>query len=413
MKNILFIVIALMAACAIHAQDMTGSWQGDLDIGGQKLGIVFKFSKTAEGTDLAKMDVPAQGAADIPLTIAYISKDSLSLEMKKLNMAYTGRIEGELIKGTFLQNGMSLPLELKQGKPAPPNRPQTPKKPYPYQTQEVTFSNVPAHVTLAGTLTYPTDYKPGKHVPVVLMVTGSGAQKRDEGIFDHNPFLVIADYLARNGIASLRYDDRGVGQSTGSFKGSTTKDFAQDAEAGIVYLRKSKQFGSVGILGHSEGGLIAFMLGAEKAVDFIVSMAGPALQGDSIIAEQTNAMLRYYGKPANQTVAKVHEAIVNGPKDAWQDYFINCDPTPYIRQITVPLMAINGSKDHQVLPDSNLKKIEALQKSGNKKNLIKEYPGLNHLFQHCESGMGDEYWKIEETISPEVLSDIAAWIHRL
>lgn len=413
MMRILLTIMSLMVSCATYSQDITGPWQGVLDVNGQKLGIVFKFSKTTDGINLAKMDVPEQGAVDIPMEILYLSKDSLSLQVKGIGIAYSGKMEGEVIKGTFQQNGMSLPLDFKPGTSQAPNRPQEPKKPYPYNTQEVTFCNFSANVTLAGTLTYPVGYKKGKRVPIILMVTGSGPQARNERIFDHNPFLIIADYLAKNGIASLRYDDRGVGQSTGTFKGSTSADFAQDAKAGISYLRKNKQFGPVGILGHSEGGLIAFMLGAEKTVDFIVSLAGPAIQGDSVIAEQTNAQLLHYGQPATQTVKKVREAFAKAPKDAWMDYFINCDPTRYIQQITVPLMAINGSKDHQVLPNSNLKKIEALQKNGNKKNFIKIYPGLNHLFQHCDSGAGDEYWKIEETISPEVLKDIATWIHSL
>lgn len=413
MKKILFVILSLMTSLAIHAQDLTGSWQGELDLGGQKLGIVFKFSKSAEGVNIVKMDVPEQGAMDIPVDISYLQKDSLNLNVPKIGMNYSGKMEGDVIKGTFRQNGMSFPLDLKPGTPKGPNRPQEPKKPYPYQTKEVTFSNSSANVTLAGTLTYPIGYKAGKRVPIVLMVTGSGAQTRDEEVFGHKPFLIIADFLAKNGIASLQYDDRGIGQSTGTFKGSTSADFAQDAKAGISYLRKDKQFGPVGILGHSEGGLIAFMLGADKTVDFIVSMAGPALQGDSVIAEQTNAMLLHYGQPATQTVKKVREAFAKAPKDAWMDYFINCDPAPYIRKITVPLMAINGSKDQQVLADSNLKRIEELQKNGNKKNFIHIYPGLNHLFQHCDSGAGDEYWKIEETISPEVLKDIATWINGL
>lgn len=413
MMRILFVIMSLMVSCATYSQDITGPWQGVLDVNGQKLGIVFKFSKTTDGINLAKMDVPEQGAVDIPMEIIYLSKDSLSLQVKGIGITYSGRMEGEVIKGTFQQNGMSLPLDFKPGTLQAPNRPQEPKEPFAYKTQEVTFYNSSSDVTLAGTLTYPIGYKSGKRVPVVLMVTGSGAQTRYEEVFGHHPFLVIADYLAKNGIASLRYDDRGIGKSTGSFKGSTSKDFALDAKAGISYLRKDKQFGPVGILGHSEGGLIAFMLGAEKTVDFIVSLAGPAIQGDSVIAEQTNAQLLHYGKPATQTVSKVREEVAKGPEDAWIDYFINCDPALYIQKIKVPLMAINGSKDHQVLPNSNLKKIEKLQKNGNKKNFIKIYPGLNHLFQHCDSGTGDEYWKIEETISPEVLKDIATWIHSL
>lgn len=402
-----------IVAMSVQGQSITGSWKGAIDVSGQKLGLVFNLSTDAEGKQQCTMDVPQQGAQGIPVTLIHLSADSLSLEVKQIGLSYAGRRDGDVIRGMFRQNGLTLPLELQKGKPAAPNRPQEPKAPFPYLTEEVTFSNLQVGATLAGTLTYPVGYKTGKRVPVVLMVTGSGPQDRNEGIFEHHPFLVIADYLARNGIASLRYDDRGTGHSTGQFKGATSADFATDAQCGLDWLKKSRRFGPVGLLGHSEGGLIAFMIGARKAADFIVSMAGPGIKGDTLIAEQANANMQIYGQPPTQTVANLRRELAALPQDPWMNYFIDCDPAPYIRQITIPLMAINGSKDHQVLPGTNLKVIRELQSGANRKNLIREYPGLNHLFQHCTTGGANEYYQIEETIAPEVLKDMADWIHSL
>lgn len=407
------VFILMTMAVAAPAQGITGSWRGLLDAGIQKLEIVFHFSKSADGSNQCSIDVPEQGAQNIPGELLHLSSDSVSLRVTAIGMTYTGKLTDNIIHGTFRQGVVTLPLKLKPGQSAQPNRPQEPKAPFPYTTEEVTFHNLDAHVTLAGTLTYPVDYKPGKRIPVVLMVTGSGPQSRDEGVFDHKPFLVLSDFLARHGIASLRYDDRGVGQSTGSFKGNTTRDFYEDAKAGLNWLRKTRRFKSVGLLGHSEGGLIAFMAGAEKAADFIVAMAGPGIQGDTLIAEQVNANLKIYGQQPTQSVQKLRRELAAKPQDPWMSYFIDCDPASYIRQIKIPMMAINGSKDHQVLPQTNLRVIRELQKNGNRKNLIKEYEGLNHLFQHCTTGGGNEYYQIEETISPEVLSDIATWINGL
>ncbi|PTL32463.1 alpha/beta hydrolase [Prevotella sp. oral taxon 376] len=406
-------LILIVMAGAVHAQGIAGSWKGNLDAGIQKLEMIFNFTKAPDGSNQCTIDIPEQGAQGIPAQLLHFSRDSVSLRVAAIGMTYTGKLTDKVIHGTFRQGLATLPLELKPGRPAPPDRPQEPKAPFPYTTEEVTFNNPKANATLAGTLTFPVGYKPGKRTPVVLMVTGSGPQKRDEGVFDHKPFLVLADFLARHGIASLRYDDRGIGQSTGSFKGATSKDFADDAKAGLDYLKKRRQFGPVGLLGHSEGGLIAFMIGAQKAADFLVVMAGPGIKGDTLIAEQANANLQIYGQKPTQSVKNLRRELAAKPQDPWMNYFIDCDPAPYIRQISIPLMAINGSKDHQVLPQTNLKMIRELQKNGNRKNLIKEYEGLNHLFQHCTTGGGNEYYQIEETISPEVLSDIANWINGL
>jgi hypothetical protein len=246
----------------------------------------------------------------------------------------------------------------------------------------------------------------------VLLVSGSGQQNRDEEVFDHKPFLVIADYLARQGIATLRYDDRATGKSVGGeVKNATTEDFMRDAAAGLDYLRSRKAFGKVGLLGHSEGGTIAFMLGARGKVDFIVSLAGPAVKGDTLLAAQSNRILKLSGQPASMTVGKYRQ-IAAMQQSPWIQWFIDYDPSEDIRKTACPVFALNGNCDCQVVSTLNLEAFRRLLPSS-KKNSIKEYPTLNHLFQHCTTGLPTEYGKIEETISPEVLQDIAQWIRSL
>lgn len=283
-------------------------------------------------------------------------------------------------------------------------RPQTPRPPFPYSTEDVTFTNDSAHATLAGTLTMPHGKE---HPPVVLMVTGSGLQNRDEELMGHRPFAVIADYLARHGIASLRYDDRTFGQSTGGdVKNATTRDFAGDAKAGLAWLRQSGRFAKVGILGHSEGGAIAFMLAAEGLPDFIVSLAGPAVRGDSLLLAQNKALLGALG--SLMTIEKVRVNVLLAG-NAWLRYYIDYDPQPDIARTHCPVMALNGSKDMQVIASQNLPALRRHLPTDSR-HLIKEYAGLNHLFQHCQSGHPNEYATIEETIAEEVLQDITRWI---
>ena len=413
MKKIISLMLTVLMASISNAQEINGTWKGVLNAGNQKLEIVFHFNHQKDGNSTAEMDVPAQGALGIPVNLKLLSTDSVSLEVLALLMAYTGKLTDGTIKGTFNQFGRPFPLDLKPGEAAKPNRPQEPELPLGYNTKEVTFANQDAGVSLSGTLTYPVGYTSDKKVPVVIMVTGSGAQNRDEEVFGHKPFLVMADYLAKQGIASLRYDDRGVGKSTGSQAGCTSADFAADAESGLSWLENTGKFSRIGVLGHSEGGMIAFMLGAEDKANFIVSMAGPGIKGDTLLAEQQNAILKLRGVPSTMTVKTLRESMAVQPKNAWLEYFMDYDPQTNLSKITVPVMAINGSNDVQVLPDSNLGAIRKYLSGKNKKNLIKEYPGLNHLFQHCEPDKAMDYYKIEETCSLEVLQDIADWIKSL
>ena len=347
-------------------------------------------------------------------------------------------------------------------------RPQTPVEPFQYATEEVVFENRAEGAYLAGTLTYPVGYEGMKwrKVPLVVMVTGSGIQNRDEEVFGHKPFAVIADWLARNGIASLRYDDRGAGDSKGPLVGLTTENFASDAGAAVEYVRGLKKFGKVGVLGHSEGGTIALMLAGDGIPDFIISLAGVATQGIDCIVWQNEALLQQQGAPkewadnygkalrrvyaeriarfngsllsdidsvrlrggaipdAQQFVQQMcrrdsislplnfmlNLALVASKENLWLDWFVAYDPAETIGKIKCPVMAINGSLDMQVPAQANLGVLQKLL-HGNKKNFIKEYPDKNHLFQNCTKENSLQYAKIDETISEDVLEEIAVFVN--
>lgn len=446
MKRLIFSVICCLAMLVASAQRINGSWNGKLQVGMNALTVVIHI----EG-DSCTMDSPDQGAFGLPAQLKKCTADSLVVEFPQMKVVYEGVKVANEIRGTFTQMGHGMPLTLKAGKPVY-NRPQTPQPPFPYKTEEVTFVNPHDQASLSGTISYPVDYERGK-TPVVLLVTGSGLQNRDEEIFEHRPFAVIADYLARNGVATLRYDDRSVGKSTGDVKNATTATYAQDAEAGLKYLRDTKAFGKVGLLGHSEGGTIAFILAGAGKTDFIVSLAGTAIRGDKVLVGQNRLILPTQGVPeamaedyckalekvyvykiAYGAMAKansqmivsmaVGETKVSLPEqlranlvtlvetdNAWINYFVSYDPAEAIKAIKCPVMAVNGTKDIQVIVNDNLPVLRALlpHKEG---DVIKEYEGLNHLFQHCKNGSTIEYIKIEETISPEVLSDIVTFVQK-
>lgn len=409
--GVLLLLLLSVTSYGATAGNIEGTWHGTLKLNAMKLSIVMHFSDNA-----CTLDSPDQGAKGIKGEVKEITAEKVDVAFPTLNASYTGTLKDGKIEGTFTQMGFKLPLVLEEGQPVR-IRPQTPQPPFPYQTEEVTFVNTEDSASLAGTLTYPVGYNSKRKVPVVIMVTGSGLQNRDEELFEHKPFLVIADFLARNGIASLRYDDRGAGLSTGDIENVTTEGFCRDAAAGIAFLRKTGHFSKIGVLGHSEGGSIAFMLAAQKKCDFIVSMAGPGLRGDSIIVEQTNELLRQQGQPATMTVRQMRLTMLLQKTNPWYDYFVDFDPAPVIKQIKCPALFLNGDKDSQVMAASNIPVIRALLSDNEKHQLpvnqvIKVYPGLNHLFQHCTTGMPAEYGSIEETISEEVLHDIAEWIKK-
>ena len=397
--------LILMAACVTSAltalaHSFVGSWNGQIDLCVTKLRIVINVSVDGSCTFVS----PDQSAKEIPAKFKTTKVDTMEVSVPSIGAKFVGRLKDGTVKGTFTQRGMKFPLELKPGEVVL-NRPQNPCLPFPYSTAEVVFTNASAKAVLAGTLSLPADAK-----CVALMVTGSGLQDRDEQMYGHRPFAVIADHLARKGIATLRYDDRGTAKSKGgSLKSATTRDFSMDAEAGLAYLRGLGQFTKVGIIGHSEGGSIAYMLGARGKVDFIVSLAGPAVKGDVLLFEQSRALLGDAAK--NLTLEQVRKAPAT-KGNAWHRFFIDYDPQKDIRKVSCPVLALNGEKDKQVVAQPNVTALRRVLPS-NTLSDIKTYPKLNHLFQHCETGLAREYGEIEETISEEVLKDIADWINRV
>lgn len=410
----LLLALAMLAGKA-HVTETTaleGNWSGQLKAGTISLTLVLHIEQ-ADGHVACTLDSPDQGALGFTCSNEYVSDDSIALKIEKLGVAYQAKLKDGKLEGIFSQMGAQLPLTMDREREL--RRPQNPAPPYPYKTREVTFTNETDHATLAGTLTYPVGYESMKKgsVPVALMVTGSGQENRDEEIFDHKPFWVIADHLARNGIATLRYDDRGYGQSVGGdLQHATSLDFKRDAEAGIRFLRDLNEFGRIGVLGHSEGGCIAFMLSGEKAVDFAISLAGVGVKGDTALTAQANRLMELQGGVAVPLSVEQYRKNVQQLQSDWINWFIDYDPAADLAATRCPVMAINGDRDIQVISGLNLNAIKQ-NLPHNAKSMIKEYPGLNHLFQHCETGLPSEYRSTEETIAPEVLHDIAAWLNSL
>ncbi len=434
---------------AAKPSDIDGAWMGTLDLG-VKLRVVFHIAATPDGLT-ATLDSPDQGANGIPASSVTRDGSSLKIEIEKISGAFEGKISADLssIDGTFTQLGGSHPLQLKRVKDSAElelKRPQNPVKPYPYHEEDVSYDNKLQNVTLAATLTVPQGKGP---FPAAVLITGSGPQDRDETLLGHKPFLVLSDYLTRHGIAVLRADDRGTAKSTGDFKTATTADFATDTEAGIAYLKTRAEVDphKIGLIGHSEGGVIAPMIAARnKDVAFIVMMAGTGVPGDQVIVAQSEAIAVASGKDpaeAAKDAAKERELLklVETEKDEtvlekelkekmagdvpeaqigleikqltspWFRYFLTYDPAMALRKVTCPVLAINGSLDKQVLPSQNLPPIrKALAESGNPHVEVDELPGLNHLFQTAKTGSPTEYAQIEETISPVALEKISTWI---
>jgi hypothetical protein len=430
--------------------DIDGAWMGTLDLGTVKLRIVFHISNTEDGL-IATLDSPDQNVNGMPTTSVTRDGMNLKIESKSIGAGFEGKIAPDLstMDGTFTQMGAAHPLSLKRVKDEVEierKRPQNPTRPYPYREEDVHYDNKVENVTLAATLTIPQGKGP---FPVVLLITGSGPQDRDETLMGHKPFLVLSDYLTRHGIAVLRADDRGTGMSTGVFANATTADFATDAEAGIAYLKTRSEVAphKIGLVGHSEGGVIAPMIAArDKDVAFIVMMAGTGVPGDQVLVAQGEAINTANGtspREAARKAAKEKEILklIETEKDQatlekelrdkmsgdvpegqigaqikqatspWFKYFLTYDPATALRKVTCPVLAINGSLDKQVLPDQNLPAIrKALEEAGNRHFEIDELPGLNHLFQTAKTGSPTEYAEINETISPVALEKISSWI---
>lgn len=402
LKKIIYSIICLSVWASAYGQTPTGSWHGDLKIPGRSLTLVFNIVEYENDT-VCTMDSPDEGVKGIP---ASFSAEGLNVtfEVQSLGVKFTGVNTGKMISGTFSQRGMSFPLTLKPGRPAI-SRPQEPELPLPYECKELTIKN--GEIELSGTLTLPDS----KEV-VIVMLTGSGAQNRNEELFDHKPFLVISDHLAKEGISTFRYDDRGTGASTGDFSTVTIESNTEDARSAVRYFR-DLGYKKIGLLGHSEGGLLAFILASQNEVDFIISLAGPAANGETIIMDQNLTALKQAGYDDEQIEQLMPQLLGSVRQQAaanpWIQSFINYEPEGAVEATTCPVLALNGSKDVQVRPDLNLSVIRELL--GEKGNLTAiEYEGLNHLFQHSIGEGATEYNKIEETISTQVLDDITNWL---
>lgn len=422
--------------------DIDGDWLGTLYAGGMKLRVVFHIANTGDGLT-ATMDSPDQGAKGLPATAVTRNGAALKIELKQIGGVFEGAIAKDLasIEGTWSQPGGKLPLTLKRVKDASGlerrRRPQEPAKPYPYREEEVAYENKAAGVKLAATLTIPPGPGP---FPAVLLITGSGPQDRDESLMGHKPFLVLADALTRKNICVLRADDRGTGSSTGDFGAATTVDFAADAEAGLAFLKQRPEAdpSRLGLIGHSEGGIIAPMIAARNPdVAFIVLMAAPGVPGDEILISQTRALAGEANVPLEREILtlvkqeKDNAALERKLRDKlggklpeaqlaaqmrmiaspWFRHFLEYDPAAALAKVTCPVLAITGEKDVQVDPKLNLPVIrKSLEAAGNKRFEAEELPGLNHLFQTAKTGAPTEYGEIEETMAPAALDKIATWI---
>lgn len=400
----------LLACLTMQAQGITGTWKGKLQAGPQTLTLMLHIDKAKQ---TVAFGVVEQGVESLPMTVKALTDDSLNVGYDQLGISIIGKLKAGKLACSFAQGAFGAPVTFEPGDVSY-NRPQEPREPLPYATREVTFRNAKANVTLAGTLSMPVGYKAGQQVPVALMVTGSGPENRNEEVFHHKPFLVIADYLARHGVATLRFDDRGVGASTGKQDSATTADFAEDAAAGLAYLRTMKEFSKVGLIGHSEGGAIAYMLASEGKTDFIVSLAGPAGRIDEMMVLQLNAISKAQG--ATQDVVhnaqEARQALLQTGDTPWLRYFLDMDLTPYVRKATCPVLALSGEKDLNVPAYSTLTSL-TLNLPKNPKNKLKIYPGLSHCFQPSATGNPLEAVNIETTFSEEALKDIADWINGL
>jgi pimeloyl-ACP methyl ester carboxylesterase len=442
--------------------NLEGSWLGSLEVGpGVKLRLAFHIAKSAQGDLTGTFDSLDQGAKGLPLAGIKLNGLSVAIELKAPAATYTGTLNSDAteLTGNWNQGPASLPLNLKKVDAVPAlDRPQEPKGPFPYRAEDVTYPSKAEGVQLAATLTIPEG---GGPFPAVLLITGSGAQDRDETLLGHKPFLLIADFLTRRGIAVLRVDDRGTAKSTGNFGSATTADFVEDAAGSLAYLKARKEIDPkhIGVIGHSEGAVIAPILATgSNGVAFVVMMAGTAVRGSEVLKAQAAAIMRAGGAsdsaiadnvavqeqlftladpkldaaqlqarkqtleqslltklPEDQRAgaASFLHGQVEGAATPWMRYFIAYDPAPALRALKVPVLVLNGSLDLQVPPVQNLPAIvKALERGGNSDYEVVKFPGLNHLFQTAKTGSPAEYAQIPETMAPVVLETMATWIQK-
>lgn len=460
MKKSTLILFYFILINSITSQDISGKWLGVLKVQGIQLRLVLNISKS-DSSYTATMDSPDQGANGLPVSKVSLVDSIFLFEVANAKISYHGTLHADSITGTFIQGPIEVPLNFKITSEEVKGqiRPQEPKLPYPYYTEDVKFINREENFYLSGTLSLPDST--GKY-PAVILISGSGPQNRDEELLGHKPFLVISDFLTRNGFAVLRFDDRGTARSEGDFSKATSDDFANDLESAFNYLRSRKEINNkkIGLMGHSEGGIIAPIVAAKnKKIAFIVMLAGTGVPGDQIMLEQQkligratgmkekdiektweinenifsiikqnqdqnelNSKLKIYlsqavkdfpkeDNPKSMSEEEIVDKTIEQMANPWMIHFIRFDPKTALQKVKCPVLAVNGEKDLQVSPEQNLGTIkQILNEAGNKKVTIKEFEGLNHLFQHCTTGSPYEYSAIQETFSEDVLKYIDNWI---
>jgi len=449
-----FLFITILSS----AQVIVGSWKGVLKIQTTELPIVFNILEN-NGILSSTMDSPSQGAVGIATDSTSFVDNILTIDISKFGINYVGTFDGTSIIGTFTQGNTPISLDLTPGKYEVATKIQEPKEPYPYLSEEITFNNIKAeNIKLSGTLTIPTNVK---NPPVAILISGSGAQNRNQELLGHKPFLVLSDHLTRRGIAVLRYDDRGTAQSEGDYSSATTFDFSSDVEAAVTYLQTRNDIlniNKIGLIGHSEGGLIAPMVASKnKEIAFCVLLAAPGISGKQILMTQTRKAMElggvsqedieineqfsaeiyeicadYQGEESKNEINTIFTEMKNSSSEMlktqltdqviqqqiqlitspWMLTFIQIEPKVYLSKVNCPVLALNGEKDFQVVAEMNLEGIKNALKSNNNTDVtIDEVKDLNHLFQTSETGSFTEYASNEETFSPIVLEIISDWIN--
>lgn len=461
MKKSISIVFILLFSGSVFAQDITGAWYGILSVQGMQIPLTFNITKNADALS-STVDSPDQKVTGIPVATTGFKDSVISFIMTDMGAEYNGKLNNKnIFVGNFIQRGQTFSMNLSREKAENPviNRPQEPLPPYAYYTEDVKFKNEKEKVTLAGTLTLPK--KEGKF-PIVILISGSGPQNRNEELMGHKPFLVLADYLTKNGIGVLRYDDRGTNESEGNFSACTSQNFANDVDAAIKYLLTRKEIDKkkIGLIGHSEGGLIAPMVASKnKNVAYIVLLAGPGMSGGDILllqqeligrangvkeedlaetksmnaaayqiiskskdaTEAKKQLVDYYKKaiealpedkrPTQQEAEEGISTQISAITGTWMYFFIKHDPYPNLKNVKCPVLALNGEKDLQVPPKENLEALKKGIELGKNKNVTtKQLANMNHLFQECKTGSPSEYATIEQTMSPIALNEISTWI---
>jgi len=459
MPKIILLLSLNLLTMTLTAQNFTGDWKGTLSVQGTQLPLVFHIQET-EGQLQASMDSPNQGAFGIKMDSCSVQDGQLILKAQSLMMTFTARLQDEQLEGTFQQGMAQLPLKMNRMRETegPGKRPQDPVAPFSYLAEEISFRNASAGITLSGTLTRP---RSGPAHQVIILISGSGPQDRNSEIMNHRPFWVWADYLSRQGIAVLRFDDRGVGASEGDFGAATSLDFASDVMAAIDFIAAHPVLGnsSIGLLGHSEGGMIAPIVAVERPTDvaFLVLLAAPGVPIDELMYAQYSQVIEgqgITGAVKDQLLTqqkKLYQLVKNSkylPVDTlreeifsvyeqqngglslrdnpqvksavaqfsspWMRYFLAYDPQPTLAQLRLPVLAINGDKDVQVIAEQNITGIvNSMQEEATEQLTTRIFPGLNHLFQAATTGQVNEYAQIEQTIHPEVLEYVSTWIKAL